>query len=150
MELSEIMQPDRVIAGLRVRDKAHLTAELSRGAAAALKLEPSNIEAALTARERLGSTGLGRGFALPHARVSGLDRFFGLFARLARPIAFDAIDEQPVDLVFLLLIPENRKESHVAVLAAISRRLRDQGVAQQLRKAINSADLYHLLTSATV
>ncbi|MBV9515925.1 MAG: PTS sugar transporter subunit IIA [Mycobacteriaceae bacterium] len=149
MKLSEILQPNRVIAGLRVRDKAHLTAELSRSAGAALSLEPRLIETALNARERLGSTGLGRGFALPHTRLSSLDRCFGLFVRLARPIAFDAIDGQPVDLVFMLLIPESGKDGHVTALAAVSRRMRDQAVAQQLRKATSSADLYNLLTSAT-
>ncbi len=146
MDVSDLVPPDRVIAGLRVSGKAQLTAELSRRAAAVLHIQPGSIETALTARERLGSTGLGRGFALPHARLAGLDRFFGLFARLARPIDFNAIDERPVDLVFLLLIPESAGNEHVVALAAISRRMRDQTVMQQLRKAAGVAEIYALLT----
>ena len=146
MEISDFLQPDQIVAGLRVSDKAQLTAELSRRAAAALQIARQPVEAALIARERLGSTGLGRGFALPHARLAGLDRFFGLFARLARPIDFDAIDERPVDLVFLLLIPDNSGGEHVAALAAISRRIRDQALAQRLRKAASAEAMYSLLT----
>jgi PTS system nitrogen regulatory IIA component len=147
MDMSDFLQPDRVIAGLRVSDKAQLTAELSRRAAASLQIARQPVEAALIARERLGSTGLGRGFALPHARLGGLDRFFGLFTRLARPIDFEAIDERPVDLVFLLLIPDNAGSEHVAALAAISRRMRDQDFVQRLRKAAGAGEMYAVLTS---
>ena len=147
MDISDFLQPDRVIAGLRVSDKAQLTAELSRRAAASLKVARQPVEAALIARERLGSTGLGRGFALPHARLGGLDRFFGLFTRLARPIDFEAIDDRPVDLVFLLLIPDNAGSEHVAALAAISRRMRDQDFVQRLRKAAGAGEMYAVLTS---
>ena len=149
MEMNEILQPEQVIAGLRVSDKAQLMAELSRRAAAALQVGLQPVEAALSARERLGSTGLGRGFALPHARLDGLDRFFGLFARLARPIDFAAIDERPVDLVFLLLIPKDAGSEHVAALAVISRRMRDQALVQKLRKAANPAEMYALLVART-
>ena len=148
MEISDLLRPDRVVADLRVRDKGQLTAELSRRAGAALQASVQAIEAALTARERLGSTGLGRGFALPHARLGAMDEFFGLFARLARPIDFEAIDGAPVDLVFLLLIPEQGANGHVAALAAISRRMRDQVFVQRLRKAAGGAEIYKLLTSA--
>ena len=150
MDLSDLVHPAQVVADLRARDKAQLTVELSRRAAAVLTLEPRSVEAALTARERLGSTGLGRGFALPHARLGGLGHFFGLFARLASPIDFDAIDERPVDLVFLLLIPENARNEHVAALAAISRRMRDATFVQQLRKAAGAAEMYAILTDAKI
>ncbi|MBV9749768.1 MAG: PTS sugar transporter subunit IIA [Acetobacteraceae bacterium] len=148
MEIGDLLHPDQVIAGLRVSDKTQLTAELSRRAAAALQMPLKPVEAALTARERLGSTGLGRGFALPHARMGQLDHFFGLFARLARPIDFDAIDERPVDLVFLLLIPESAGSKQVAALAAISRRMRDQAFVQRLRKAASAEAMYAVLTDA--
>ncbi len=148
MELVDLVQPAQVVADLRARDKAQLTLELSRRAGAALAMEPQVIEAALAARERLGSTGLGRGFALPHARLDGLDRFFGLLARLARPINFDAIDERPVDLVFLLLIPEDAGSEHVAALAAISRRMRDQAIVQRLRKAVSAEAMYAVVVDA--
>lgn len=149
MNVSDFLQPAQVIADLRARDKAQLMAELSRRAAAILLIEPRSVGAALTTRERLGSTGLGRGFAFPHARLDGLDHFFGLFARLARPIDFDAIDERPVDLVFMLLIPENAGNEHVAALATISRRMRDQTLVQQLRTAVGAAEMYAVLTDAT-
>ena len=148
MDIGDFLQPDRVIAGLRVSDKAQLTAELSRRAAASLQVARQPVEAALIAREQLGSTGLGQGFALPHARLGTLSRFFGLFTRLARPIDFDAIDERPVDLVFLLLIPNNAGNEHVAALAAISRRMRDQDLVQRLRKAASAGEIYTVLTNA--
>ncbi len=148
MELIDLVQPAQVVADLRARDKAQLMAELSRRAGSALGVEPQVIEAALTARERLGSTGLGQGFALPHARLGGLDRFFGLLARLARPIDFDAIDERPVDLVFLLLIPEDAGSEHVAALAAISRRMRDHAFVQRLRKATSAEAMHAALVDA--
>src|SRR6185312_1617615 len=102
----------------------------------------------LTQREQLGSTGLGKGFALPHARVAGLDRCFGLFARLARPIDFQAIDERPVDLVFLLLIPQDAESEHIAALAAISRRMRDAGLLDRARKAEKANALYRLIVGS--
>jgi PTS system nitrogen regulatory IIA component len=139
MEIADLLSPDRVVLGLAVRDKAGLLAELARRAGATLGIPPPAVVAALQAREQLGSTGLGRGFALPHTRLSGLSGFFGLFARLGRPIPFQAIDEKPVDLVFLLLIPERAGNEHVGALAAISRALRDPAVLERLRRA-DSAD----------
>ena len=146
MELSDFLQPPHVLLGLKTRDKAQLLSEISRRAGEALTTDPQVIEAALAARERLGSTGLGSGFALPHARIPGIERFFGWFARLARPIDFQAIDDKPVDLVFLLLIPDAGGISHVGALAAISRRLRDVGVVEHRRKVHDPADAYALLT----
>jgi len=100
----------------------------------------------LTSPEDLGSTGLGKGFALPHARIDGLPKFFGLFARLARAIDYDAIDGNPVDLVFLLLMPANAGNEHVAALAAVSRRFRDAEAASRLRKA-DAATVLAMLTA---
>jgi nitrogen PTS system EIIA component len=124
--------------------------ELAKRAAAALGSDPQAVVAALVARESLGSTGLGQGFALPHARLAGLGRFFGLFARLVRPIEFQAIDERPIDLIFLLLIPEQPGSEHVAALAAIARRMRDQAFARRLRKVNGASAMYDLLTNAEV
>jgi PTS system nitrogen regulatory IIA component len=145
MDLADLINPDRVVVGLRANDKAQLLQDLSRRAAGLLGMSPQPIIAALQAREQLGSTGLGRGFALPHARVEGVTAFLGLFARLSRPIEFQAIDEKPVDLVFLLLIPPNAGNEHVAALAAISRPLRDQAFVARVRKADTAAALYALL-----
>ena len=124
---------------------ARLLLDLASRAAASLNLDPKLVFNALQAREQLGSTGLGEGFALPHARIEGLDRFFGMFARLNRPIHFDSVDAKPVDLVFLLLIPAAAQGHHLAALAAISRHLRDKEFAARLRKAANTAALCNLL-----
>ena len=145
MHLSDLIAPDRVIVGLRSGDKTQLLSELARQAAARVSVEAQAILAALSARERLGSTGFGRGFALPHARVNGVERLFGLFVRLAQPIDFAAIDGQPVDLVFLLLIPPGAGNDHVGALAAVARRMRDEGSLQKVRKANTAPDLYRIL-----
>jgi nitrogen PTS system EIIA component len=148
MNLTDIISPDQVILDLPAGDKEHLLAELARQVAARLTVNPRDIQTALGQRERLGSTGLGRGFALPHARLEGFPQIFGLFARLARSIDFEAIDGRPVDLVFLLLIPEDAGNSHVSALAAVSRRLRDETILQQLRKADTVLELYKCLVDA--
>ena len=165
MDLGDIIGVDDVVIGLPGRDKAELLAELAGRAAerlaageatgrAASAIEPRvtvpgarDILASLSARERMGSTGLGRGFALPHARLEGLGRLVGLFARLAQPIDFDAIDGEPVDLVVLLLIPGGSRD-HVSALAAIARTMRDEATLRQVRKAGSAAILHRHLTSA--
>jgi nitrogen PTS system EIIA component len=106
---------------------------------------PACPSAALQARENLGSTGLGSGFALPHARLVRLTRPFASFVRLARPIDFAAIDERPVDLVILLLTPEDAGSQHLATLAALARPLREEGFVQRLRQAPDAAALHRLL-----
>lgn len=145
MNIAALLAPEDVIIGLRAAGKNQLIQELARRAGARLGIDPGAIAAALLERERLGSTGLGKGFALPHARVAGLDRCFGLFARLARAIDFQAIDERPVDLVFLLLIPSAAESEHIAALAAISRRMRDQGVLDRVRKAEDAKAVCQLI-----
>jgi PTS system nitrogen regulatory IIA component len=145
MKIDELLAPDGVIVGLRVADKGQLVQELAKRAAPQLGIAAPAIATPLLEREQLGSTGLGKGFALPHARVAGLDRCFGLFARLARPVDFQAIDERPVDLVFLLLIPLDAEGAHVAALAAISRRMRDAALLDRVRKAGTADAVYRLI-----
>jgi len=135
MDLADLIEPSGVVFSARASNKEQLLHDLASRAASQLNLDAQKIYAALQAREELGSTGLGEGFALPHARIAGLDRFFGLFARLSRPIHFDSIDGKPVDLVFLLLIPATAGGEHLAALAAVSRHLRDKDFAAKLRKA---------------
>jgi PTS system nitrogen regulatory IIA component len=135
MDLADFIAADRIVLDARVRDKAGLLRDLARRAEASSGVAAATILAALSAREALGSTGLGRGFALPHARIEGLRRFIGLFARLARPIDYDAIDGAPVDLVFLLLMPAEEGNAQVAALAAVSRRFRDDATVARLREA---------------
>lgn len=137
MEISDFIALDRIALDLRVRDKTQLLHELAaRAEAFGSGVRADAILAALRSREALGSTGLGKGFALPHARIEGLKQFVGFFARLTRPIDYDAIDGAPVDLVFLLLMPpEEEGNENVGALAAVSRRFRDGETVARLRKA---------------
>jgi PTS system nitrogen regulatory IIA component len=145
MDFRDLIQPEHVVLVAKANDKEHLLRELAQRAGAALKMDAESILKALLVRENLGSTGLGQGFALPHARIAGLDRFFCLFAKLKQPIAFDAVDEKPVDLVFLLLIPADCGSEHLTALAAISRDLRDKTFMANLRKASTPAALHSLI-----
>jgi PTS system nitrogen regulatory IIA component len=149
LEITDLIRPECVISALRASDKPRLLRELSERAAKLTGLDGQPIMEALQSREALGSTGVGQGIALPHARVAGLARFFGLFVRLERSIAFEAIDDRPVDLVFLLLIPEDASDEHLAALACVSRRLRQRDVAESLRSAKSSPEIYDLLTAIT-
>jgi nitrogen PTS system EIIA component len=148
MDIADFLTPDRVALEVRVRDKAALIAEIARlFARTTPRLRPETVQAALQAREQLGSTGLGGGFALPHARIEGLDAYLGLFLRLSRPIDFDAIDGKPVQLVFVLLIPSESPTPHVAALAAISRRFRNTDIVAKLQKAKTPVEAYGFLTT---
>jgi nitrogen PTS system EIIA component len=146
--LSDLLGPEQILIDLRVNNKAQLLQELSRRAAAAIAIDEAYIFEVLQAREKLGSTGLGKGFALPHARLESIDAPFALLARLAKPIDFEAIDERPVDLVLLLLTPSNRPNAHLSTLAAVSRPLRDETVLKRLRSARSAAQLRELLLAA--
>ncbi|MEA2788176.1 MAG: nitrogen system component [Acetobacteraceae bacterium] len=147
MEIADFLTPDRIILDQRPRDKSQLIAEIARLFGRSMPAPPPDaIEAALLAREELGSTGLGGGFALPHARIEGLSDYLGMFVRLAKPIDFQAIDMQPVRLVFTLLIPSRSATPHVAALAAISRRFRDADLVARLMKAETQAIAYGFLT----
>ncbi|HVY17709.1 MAG TPA: PTS sugar transporter subunit IIA [Rhodopila sp.] len=146
MRIADFLTPDRVVLDLRARTKPRLIAEV---AARFNRSDPSidiaAVEAALLARERLGSTGLGGGFALPHARVEALPGYRGLFARLDKPIEFEAIDGAPVSMVFALLTPGAEASSHVGALAAVSRLFRDAAVRERLRQAKSAADAFQVL-----
>lgn len=147
MEISDFLTPDRVLLDLRPRDKGQLIGEIARQFGRLVpSLKAPAVETALRAREQLGSTGLGSGFALPHARIEGLDAYLGLFARLAKPVDFDAIDGKPVQRVFVLLIPWETGVAHVAALAAISRRFRDANFVAKLGRARTQVEAYGFLT----
>lgn len=148
MLVGDLIGPEQVVVGLRVSDKASLLAELARRAAPAIGLPSPAVLAALQAREQLGSTGLGRGFALPHARLAALPKPFALLVRLARPLDYEAVDDKPVDLVVLLLTPEAASGQHLAVLAALSRPFRDEAFVQLVRKAPDAAALHRVLQTA--
>ncbi|WP_158742992.1 PTS sugar transporter subunit IIA [Acidisphaera sp. L21] len=142
MRLTDIIKPDRILLGLRAADKAQALAEIAKRASAHLPIEASTILTALSAREKLGSTGFGRGFALPHVRIQGLEKLFGLLVRLAKPIEYEAIDGKSVDILFLLLIPVDKGNDHVAALAAVSRAMRDETTLAAVRKAGSAALLF--------
>lgn len=145
MDINELILPGQVLADLKAADKAQVLREIGRRAAAALGLDARTVVDALAAREDMGSTGIGLGIAIPHARLSGITRPLGLFARLARPVDFAAIDGKPVDLVFLLLTPAAGSTDHLAALACVARRLRDPAVAGALRNG-DAEGLYQCLT----
>jgi nitrogen PTS system EIIA component len=148
--VGELIGANHVIVGLRVADKAQLLLELARRAGAALSLDQHVILDALQARENLGSTGLGKGFGLPHARLDVLPRSFALFVRLVRPIDFASIDGLPVDLVILLLTPANSGNQHLATLAALSRPLRSEVFVRRLRQAPDATALHEFLVNPDV
>jgi PTS system nitrogen regulatory IIA component len=145
MQIAEFIRAEHVVAGLQVADKAQLLGELARRAALALGYDGRTILDALIAREALGSTGIGHGIALPHSRLPGITQLFGLFARLDRPIDVGSIDGQPVDLVFLLLVPAHAGKEHLAALASVSRRLRNRDVVRAIRGARDAGALYTAL-----
>ena len=134
MTLAELIPADHVFDRLRAADKPALLSVLARLAAPPLGVPPAPVAAALAAREARGSTGTGGGIALPHARLDGLAAPTGFLARLDRPMAWDAVDGRPVDLVFLLLSPA-ADAAHLKALAAVARRLRTPGVAEAMREA---------------
>ena len=129
----------------KASSKKALLAELASRAAQLLKFEERRLFDRLLERERLGSTGIGGGIAIPHGRMTGLDRPRGLFARLAHPVDFDSIDERPVDIVFLLVAPEGAGADHLKALARVSRLLRDRSLVDKLRKTETADALYALL-----
>jgi PTS system nitrogen regulatory IIA component len=145
MTTLEQLFPEANVLVLRPRDKNSALVDLANRAATLLGAQASTIAAALTAREALGSTGVGAGIALPHARCPGSTAPVALFARLERAIAWDAIDQKPVDLVVLLLSPNEPADLHLKVLATISRRLRDANVAAALRVANDVKDIRQIL-----
>jgi nitrogen PTS system EIIA component len=146
MEIVDLLAPRGVIAQLRVSNKKQALQEIARRAAGLTGLAEKRIYDVIAERERLGSTGIGKGIAVPHGKLDGLPRLYGLFARLERPIPFDAIDNQPVDLVFTLLAPADAGAEHLRALARVSRLLRDATICQKLRGTDNPDALYALLT----
>jgi len=146
MEIADLLSPDAVLSHLKAAGKKQVLQEMAHKAAALTRLPERRIFDILTEREKLGSTGMGQGIAIPHGRVPGVEKMTGLFAQLDAPVDFDAMDDQPVDLVFLLLAPEGAGADHLKALARVSRLLRNQAVCEKLRAASQPATLYALLT----
>lgn len=147
MTVDDILSPADVVHGLRASGKTALLEDLARRAGRSLDLDADTILAALVRREGLGSTGVGDGLALPHARLETVRKPFGLLARLREPLDFDAVDERPVDLVFLLLLPTAEGGNHLNALACVARKLRDPDTAAALRGARDAAGVYALVSA---
>jgi PTS system nitrogen regulatory IIA component len=149
MEISDLISLDAIVANLRATSKKQALQDLARRAADVTGEPERAIFEVLIERERLGTTGVGNGIAIPHGKLSGLDKLHGLFARLETPIDFDAIDEQPVDLICLLLAPESAGADHLKALARVSRLLRDRSICEKLRGSDTAEAIFALLTQST-
>ena len=149
MQIADLLTPRSVVPQLRAAGKKQALQEIARRAATIASCSERQIYDVLAERERLGSTGIGRGVAVPHGKLAELTRLYGIFARLDRPILFEAIDDQPVDLIFVLLAPLNARTEHLTALALVSRLLRDRTICEKLRGTDNADALYALLTDRT-
>jgi PTS system nitrogen regulatory IIA component len=148
MDIVDLISPEGVVPNLRATSKKQALLELARRAADLTGMQERAVFDVLLERERLGTTGVGNGIAIPHGKLPELPRLHGLFARLEKPINFDSIDEQPVDLIFLLLAPESAGADHLKALARVSRLLRDKPICEKLRGTDSAEGLYALLTEA--
>jgi len=145
MPLNDLVAPNAVLPALKVNSKKQVLHELAARAAILSGQSERAIFDILMQREKLGSTAIGNGVAIPHGKMPTLNRLFGLFARLDRPLDFEALDNQPVDLVFMLLAPEGAGADHLKSLARIARLLRDPNVAHKLRASHDAESLYAVL-----
>ncbi|MEO7635322.1 MAG: PTS sugar transporter subunit IIA [Sphingomicrobium sp.] len=148
MLLADFLDFDAVRTGLPGGNKRSLLQQLANLAAQRLNLSPADVLASLTEREQLGSTGFGQGVAIPHGKIAGLERIYGLFARVGEPVEYKAIDGRPVDLVFLLLSPPEAGADHLKALAAISRITRHGAILERMRGARSRDALTAVLMGA--
>lgn len=149
MNISDLLAPEAVLASLKAQTKKQLLQELAARAHARTQLPEKQIFETLNERERLGTTGVGAGIAIPHGRMAGVTSITGVFARLESAIDYEAVDGQPVDLVFMLLAPENAGADHLKALARVSRLLRNQQTCEKLRAAKTAEALYAILIDQT-
>ncbi len=147
MELCDILSKDCVVACAKVASKRQLLQLFAEHANKNSGLDAQTVFETLMRREKLGSTGLGNGIAIPHGKIKGLDQVVAVFARIEQPIDFDALDDQPVDLAIMLLAPEGAGADHLKALARVARLLRTESLVEQLRTTRENAHLYSLLTT---
>ncbi|MFT4097334.1 MAG: PTS IIA-like nitrogen regulatory protein PtsN [Rhodoblastus sp.] len=145
MSLNDLISPQAVIASLKANSKKQALIELSEKAAGLSGLDSREVLDALIQRERLGSTGIGGGIAIPHGKLARCEHIFGVFARLEKPIDFEALDDAPVDLIFLLIAPETAGADHLNALSRAARVLRDQSLVATLRSTRDPSALYSIL-----
>jgi len=148
MDLASLLKPAAVRVVGHVTSKKRLFQDLAELASAVYGIDAAETVNALQERESLGPTGVGHGVALPHARLDGLDRVIGIFMRLEKPLDFDAVDRQPVDLVFALFAPKDSGVEHLKALALVSRTMRDPAICAKLRSNVDPATLHAVLTEA--
>ncbi|HMN70403.1 MAG TPA: PTS IIA-like nitrogen regulatory protein PtsN [Rhodoblastus sp.] len=145
MSLNDLISPQAVIASLKANSKKQALIELSEKAGELSGLDSREVLDALIQRERLGSTAIGGGIAIPHGKLARCERIFGVFARLEKPIDFEALDDAPVDLIFLLIAPETAGADHLNALSRAARVLRDQSLVATLRSTRDPSALYSIL-----
>ena len=145
VDIDEFLSPERLLLEFPAASKRQLFHDLAALASTTAKVDASTILTAIEQRERLGTTGIGEGIAIPHARVPGLAKLIGYFARLAAPVDYDALDDAPVDLVFLLLAPEGESTAQLKALARVARILRDPEVGGHLRTERDVQGVWGLL-----
>jgi PTS system nitrogen regulatory IIA component len=150
MDLADLISPEAVYPSLKAKTKKQALQEMAQRASGLTGVDAREIFDTLMQRERLGSTGIGRGIAIPHGRVAALRNIVSVFARLDEPIEFEALDNEPVDLIFLLLAPEHAGADHLKALARISRLLREPATIDKLRASRDRAALYSVLTEPAV
>ncbi|QPM91400.1 PTS sugar transporter subunit IIA [Pseudooceanicola algae] len=147
MKLSQILKPDAIKVISSASSKKRLLQDVGDLAHSAYHLDQEHVVEALLERESLGPTGVGHGVALPHARLAGIDEVSGIFLRLEKPVDFDSVDRQPVDIVFALFAPEEAGVEHLKALALVSRTLRDSLLCKKLRANADAATLHAILIS---
>jgi nitrogen PTS system EIIA component len=149
MEIEDLLSADSILADFKASSKKQAIQSLAKQMAQKNGLSERTVLDSLLDREKLGSTGVGKGVAIPHARIPGLDRITGFFARLSNPVDFESVDDHPVDLVFMLLAPTDASTDHLKALARVSRLLRDDSVCAKLRVTADSSALYAMLAAPT-
>ncbi|MBT5187771.1 MAG: PTS IIA-like nitrogen regulatory protein PtsN [Kordiimonadaceae bacterium] len=147
MDISNLIKLDSIFPSFKATSKKQFLQEMGTIAKSKINKPSHEITSVLMERERLGSTGVGHGVAIPHGRFAELNQIYGVFVKLDKPISYDALDDQPVDLIFLLLAPEEAGADHLKALAKISRILRDQSICEKLRGADSSDAIYAILSS---
>ncbi len=145
MDIGHLLPPSCVVGNLKAADKKDLLRQLAHAASPSLSLDAQTVFEALWQRERLGTTGLGHGVAIPHARIAGLETISGFFIRLQEPVDFQSMDQEPVDLVFAIFAPADAGADHLDALLLASRIFRDTELTEKLRKARDAGSLHALL-----
>lgn len=148
MTISALLSTDRIFVNTDITSKKKLLEFIASQASSNLQLAENKLYNNLLDRERLGSTGLGKGFAVPHARLTDLDAAFGVFIKLNQPINFEAPDNQPVDLVFAIIIPQQATDQHLQILSSLARIFSQADVCESIRQAVSSEEIVKLIDSA--